>query len=89
MSENSPRPPAEGSEKLQVALELPRGDLLVGGLDLAALDLDELVDVGAPPQRWPGCRWREPAGFPDRAFSEPGVHNGPAALPRTTLTCHG
>ena len=35
------------SEQLQVAVELPLRDLLVGGLDLAALALDEVVEVVA------------------------------------------
>src|SRR5215213_75983 len=35
------------SEELEVAVELPLRDLLVGGLDLAALALDEVVEVVA------------------------------------------
>src|ERR1700729_3003756 len=39
--------PAANSEQLQVPVELPLGDLLVGGLPLAALHLREVVDVVA------------------------------------------
>src|SRR5215216_3427787 len=42
-----PRPSADfwRSEELQVAVELPLRDLLVGGLELGALDPDEVVEV--------------------------------------------
>src|SRR3954467_7252670 len=44
---NNPTIPHIALEELEVAVELPLGDLLVGGLHLAALALDEVVDVVA------------------------------------------
>src|SRR5215213_8213612 len=48
---NSPTIPHIGLEELEVAVELPRRDLLVRGLHLAALAGDEVVEVVAVARR--------------------------------------